>query len=339
MSEAIFKLGTFARSGEKPFVGLVMDGRVIDLATAHAAFGDSAKGPRDLLASTATVLDLLEDWDRNFAVLWALAGFIAADGIASDRFKSSVFGAAGVRVLPPILRPSKILNTAANYSGHLAEMRDSQYAFGGGVIDKAKHYSGDKTKAQPYLFLKAPSALAGAFDDIVSPAGGHHLDWEVEIALAIGKPGRRIRADAAHGHIAGYMTSNDLSCRTMLWRDDRPNFKSDWLSSKSHDTFAPMGPFLVPRAFVPDSGAVALELKVNGEIKQKGIAGEMIFSPEEQIEYASRNMTLQPGDIISTGTIAGVGQGTNTFLKVGDIVEAEAIGLGKQRNRVIADAP
>jgi len=127
-----------------------------------------------------------------------------------------------------------------------------------------------------------------------------------------------------------------VSCRDQLFRADRPNFRTDWLSSKSYDTFGPCGPFFVPRAFVPNHAALRIVLKVNDEIKQDGLAGDMIYSPEEQIEYASRRMSLLPGDIFATGTLAGVGQGTGVFLKAGDIVETEVHGLGRQRNRVVA---
>ena len=111
-------------------------------------------------------------------------------------------------------------------------------------------FTGEKSTTQPYLFLKAPSTLAGAYDDIAIPRGMSKIDWEAEIALAIGKPGKRIKAERALDHVAGFMTTNDVSCRDLQIRPDRPGLRSDWLGGKSHDNFAPMGPFLVPRAFV-----------------------------------------------------------------------------------------
>ena len=164
------------------------------------------------------------------------------------------------------------------------------------------------------------------------------IDWEAEIALAIGKRGKRIKAERALDHVAGFMTTNDVSARDLQIRADRPGLRSDWLNGKSHDNFAPMGPFLVPRAFVPDHKNLFIRLAVNGEVKQNGNTSQFIFTPEEQIEYASNILTIETGDIFSCGTCGGVGQGANTFLKAGDMMETEIEGLGKMRNRFVAEA-
>lgn len=334
MGTSFFALATYQLPGKSAFPALVMGEYAFEIAPLHGAYCDSAWGRTGALSATASVLHLLEDWDRNFAVLQAIADFVREEGPASDRLRDAVHQQPRLHPLPPVLRPSKILNCAANYSGHLAEMR--QYTQTGGNIDPSRIYRGDKASSQPYLFLKAPSSLVGAHDDIVMPSGASELDWEAELAVVIGPRARNVSADQALKHIAGFMTFNDVSCRDQLFRLDRPNFRTDWLSSKSYDTFGPCGPFLVPRAFVPNHAALRLLLRVNGEIKQDGLAGDMIYSPEEQIEYASRRMTLLPGDIFATGTLAGVGQGTGVFLKPGDTVETEVHGLGRQRNRVVA---
>ena len=133
------------------------------------------------------------------------------------------------------------------------------------------------------------------------------------------------------------MTTNDVSARDLQIRADRPGLRSDWLNGKSHDNFAPTGPFLVPRAFVGDHMNLFIRLTVNGEIKQNGNTSQFIFTPEEQIEYASDILSLQSGDFFSCGTCGGVGQGTNTFLNVGDVMETEIEGLGKMRNRFVAE--
>src|SRR5262249_32046525 len=200
-------------------------------------------------------------------------------------------------------------------------------------------FTGEKSTTRPYLFLKAPSCLAGAYDDIEIPLGMSKIDWEAEIALAIGKQGKRIKAERALEHVAGFMTTNDVSCRDLQIRTDRPALRSDWLGGKSHDNFAPIGPFLVPRAFVPVHMTLFIRLTVNGEVKQNGNTSQFIFTPEEQIEYASGILTLEPGDIFSCGTCGGVGQGTNTFLKIGDVMETEGESLGKMENRFVAETP
>ena len=312
-----FGLGTYA-DGDRPFVGLVIADQMTSLPLAAAQTGVSIPGD--------TMLDLLEDWPRAFDKVSKLAECVVREGLPGRRLDT-------VKVLPPVPRPSKILNAAANYSGHLAEM--AKYAASGGT-DPAAIYKGDKDNSQPYLFFKAPSALAGAYDPILLPFPQAEIDWEVELAVVIGPRARRVPAERALEHVAGFLTMNDVSCRSLLFRKDRPNFKTDWMSSKSWDSFAPAGPYFVPKAFVPDHTRLAIRLWVNGAIRQDGLAGDMIFSPEEQIEHASRMMTLEPGDLFCTGTVAGVGQGANSFLRAGDVVECEVDGLGRLRN-VVAD--
>jgi 2,4-didehydro-3-deoxy-L-rhamnonate hydrolase len=217
---------------------------------------------------------------------------------------------------------------AQNFQEHVDEMRRA-----GMSPKEGRQFTGEKSTTEPYLFLKAPSVLAGAFDDIALPRGMQRIDWEAEIALAIGRGGKRIKAERAAQHIAGFMTTNDVSARDLQIRQDRPGLRSDWLNGKSHDGFAPMGPFLVPRAFVPDHMNLYIRLSVNGEMKQNGNTSQFIFTPEEQIDYASNILSLQPGDIFVCGTCGGVGQGTHTFLKPGDVMETEVESLGKMRNR------
>jgi len=333
MADLTFMLGTFARRGEKPFVGLVLQDRIVDLRAVRETFG-VAPGEGVPPAAPNSLMDLLDDWERAFPALHEDAERLVREGLASDRLAGAVWELAQLDVRPPIPRPPKILNAAANYSGHLKEMR--RYTETGMTSGKEQIFAGEKARARPYLFLKTSSSLCGAFDEVMLPEGEQQTDWEAELALAIGIRGKRIRAERARDHVAGFMTFNDVSCRSTLWREDRPNFRTDWLTSKSHDTFGPLGPYFVPKAFVPDHAGLRIELKVNGKTMQDGLAGDMIFSPEEQIEYASSFMTLEPGDIFATGTLAGVGQGTGTFLKAGDIMEAEVHGLGRQRNRVVA---
>lgn len=300
---AEFKLGTFRRDGGTPFVGLVVGERAIEVAT--------------------TMSEVLDDWDRSFETLQKRA----------ERFEDArAVPLADLKFLPPVPRPSKILNAASNYRGHVAEMQ--AWNPGGGHVAQAKTGNSD---VEPYLFLKAPSSLAGAYDDIVIPGVEYNIDWEAELAAVIGRRCRHVDAARALDVVAGFMTFNDVSCRKRNVRPDRPNLRSDWLAGKSYDTFGPSGPFLVPRAFVPDHRQLRITLSVNGVEKQNGLAGEMIFSAEEQIAYASAFMTLEPGDIFATGTVAGVGQGRNEFLKPGDVVETEIATLGRQRNKVVQE--
>jgi len=324
MNGTPFKLGTFAKPGDKPFAAIVIGDDVFALGASHFAYDL----PHAHLSGSASSIDgLLGDWDANFAKLQEIVASLEKEG------RPGAVKLSALRPLPPVRRPGKMFYAAQNFQEHVDEMLRAGMTPAGGP-----KFTGEKTTSDPYLFLKAPSTLCGAQDDIAIPRELKKIDWEAEIALAIGKPGKRIPAERALDHVAGFMTTNDVSARDLQIRADRPGLRSDWLNGKSHDNFAPMGPFLVPRAFVPDAMNLFIRLTVNGEVKQNGNTSQFIFTPEEQIAYASNILSLEPGDIFSCGTCGGVGQGTNTFLKVGDVVETEIEGLGKMRNRMVAES-
>jgi 2-keto-4-pentenoate hydratase/2-oxohepta-3-ene-1,7-dioic acid hydratase in catechol pathway len=320
MNGTPFKLGTFAKQDGGAFAAVVLGDDAIALAAATAA---ARKGE---LGSTASIDGLLAKWDANFSVLQEIVAFLEKEG------RPGGVKLASLRALPPVGRPGKMFYAAQNFQEHVDEMIRA-----GMTPASGPKFTGEKSTSHPYLFLKAPSTLAGANDDIAIPRGMKKIDWEAEIALAISKPGKRILAERALDHVAGFMTTNDVSCRDMQIRPDRPGLRSDWLGGKSHDNFAPMGPFLVPRAFVPDHMNLFIRLTVNGETKQNGNTSQFIFTPEEQIEYASDILSLQSGDVFSCGTCGGVGQGTNTFLNAGDVMETEIESLGKMRNHFVAE--
>lgn len=323
-----FALMTIERAGEA-VPGLLMSGHAFDLrAAASATRVDLApENPRFGL------LDLLTEWDRRFEQLRELTDQIRESGLDVDRFPVLT---GDLRVLPPIQRPSKMIYAAQNYPDHVQEMRSARrFGFNDSQVDTEKDFKGERADTWPYSFLKAPSSLTGPYDDIPMPPEVTKMDWEVELAFAMGRRAKRVGADEAMSYVAGFMTTNDFSARNLLFRADRDRLRSDWFSGKSHDSFAPMGPVLVPAPFVPDPENLRLHLSVNGEVKQDGNTRHLIFSPAEQIEFASRMTTLEPGDIFATGTPGGVGQGTDNFLAAGDVVEAEVEGLGVLRNHVI----
>ena len=234
MNGTPFKLGTFVKAGVRPFVAIVLgDDDVISLMAAPNSGS---------LSNIDSIDGLLEDWDANFAALQKICEALEKEG------RPGAIKLAGLRPLPPVRRPGKMFYAAQNFQEHVDEMLRA-----GMTPASGPKFTGEKSTSQPYLFLKAPSCLAGAFDDIAIPHGLKKIDWEAEIALAIGKPGKRIKAERALDHVAGFMTTNDVSARDLQIRADRPGLRSDWLNGKSHDNFAPMGPFLVPRAFVVDA--------------------------------------------------------------------------------------
>ena len=329
MTGTPFKLAT-VENGRAPFVIMVVGDSAYGLDGLYRAWRQGRRG--GALVGVGSILLLLEDWDTNFEALCLMADFVAA-GSAPE---STLVDATSVRYLPPILRPGKMIYAAANYGDHIREMLNVSRLENS--EDRENMLDRDKARVRPYSFLKAPSALIGAHDDIIAPSDCSKIDWEVELAMAVGRHAKRMTTANAMDCIAGYMTTNDVSARDWNMRDDWPSLRSDWLGGKSHDTFAPMGPYFVPRAFVPDCMNLRLTLKVNGETKQDGNTSEMVFSPEEQIEFASAMISLEPGDVLSTGTPAGVGHGAGTYLQVGDVVETEVEGLGAMRNNVVAEA-
>ena len=186
---------------------------------------------------------------------------------------------------------------------------------------------------EPTLFLKATSALCGPHDDVVIPRDSKGIDWEVELGVVIGAPGVYIEERAALDHVAGYILGIDFSERDFQFNRAGQGFKG-----KSCDTFAPLGPWLATREEIPDPQALGLKLSVNGVVKQSGSTRDMIFSVAELVSYISGFMSVQPGDVILTGTPAGVGMGQKppVYSQPGDVVTASIDGLGEQRHLIVA---
>lgn len=238
---------------------------------------------------------------------WALQGKLTA--LSED-----------VQVLPPF-QPGTIFGTASNYHEHAAEMNTILAA---------------KADSSPYVFIKASSSIVGSNAAVILPPETKQLDWEVELGVVIGKQARRVSAANALDYIAGYTVVNDISARDLNRRSDYP-FKHDWFRGKSWDTFCPMGPIFVPKGNIADPHNVALKLFLNGKQMQDGNTSELIWNVFEQIEYLSSILTLKPGDLIMTGTPAGVGKGIGLFLKPGDVLEASVEGIGSIKNTVKAE--
>ncbi|MDX9754242.1 MAG: fumarylacetoacetate hydrolase family protein [bacterium] len=219
-----------------------------------------------------------------------------------------------VRLGSPIADPSKIICVGLNFLDHCKELNDP-------------------IPNEPVLFTKAVSALSGPFDPIENPRGASHLDWEVELAFIVGKEAKNIAEENALEYVAGYALMNDLSERFFQKHRD-----GQWVKGKSHDTFAPLGPYIATPEELPDVYNLSMVTKVNGEILQNGNTSSMIFKVPFLLSYISQFMTLKPGDIISTGTPPGVGAGKKPprYLQPGDQIEQTIPGLGTQRHTVIA---
>ena len=210
----------------------------------------------------------------------------------------------------PIAQVGKIVCVGLNYADHAAE-------------------TGASAPTEPVLFMKAVSAIVGPNDAVQMPPGASKVDWEVELGVVIGSRTTRVSEEAALAHVAGYVLANDVSERA--WQMERGG---TWDKGKSHDSFAPLGPWLVTADEVPDPHSIALWLEVNGQRMQNGNTRNFIFGVAQVVSYISQFMTLEAGDVILTGTPAGVGLGQKpvpVFLKPGDVMRLGAEGLGEQR--------
>lgn len=228
-------------------------------------------------------------------------------------------------LLAPISRPPKFLAAAQNYQAHIDEIG----------VDRV-----DKSRTVPKLFMKPASAIVGPDEGIPAPAYSSTLDWEIELAVIVGRRCRNVTPDEAMAHVAGYTIVNDVTARTVDWGVDgrsatEEDLFFDWLAGKWGDGFAPMGPWMVTTDDVGDVQNLRLSLSVNGVTHQDDTTASMIFGVGELISFASRFMTLEAGDLIATGTPAGIGAATGAYLREGDVLEGIVEGIGRLRSKVL----
>jgi 2-keto-4-pentenoate hydratase/2-oxohepta-3-ene-1,7-dioic acid hydratase in catechol pathway len=288
---------------------LVTEQGVYDLALVARLTGKDAQAWDKWISGG--VAGMLDRWLDVAPALAALAENVAAAGPKYEPLGT------GTQLCEPY-RPIRIFATASNYVEHAQEM---------GTVLAAK------SESQPYVFMKADSSVIGPDAAVILPERAQKVDWEVELAAVIGIGGRDIPVEKALDHVAAYSVINDITSRDLTRRSDFP-FKFDWFRGKSFDTFAPLGPWLVPAACIGDPQSLRLTLDVNGTRKQDDSTGSMIFSVAEQISYLSSILTLRPGDLIATGTPDGVGMGTGEFLNCGDIVTAAVEKVGAITNPI-----
>src|SRR6185436_1309313 len=269
-----FRLGTFERQG-KAFVGVVLrDTVVIDLAAAHAAVQ-----PASTLAAPADMKDLINRYDTGLRA--RIGDIVRSVNAAANARPAYVYDLSALKTLPPIMYPTTMLNVAVNYTEHGAEMaaRDGSRAAEtpqGSALPGTKTAPGiwerkqNDTRWNPYMFLKSPTAVIAHSESIQLPVGRTDIDWECELGVVIGRSASRVSAANAKDYIFGYTLENDVSDRG--GRGDTRFSGSDWLIGKSHDTFAPLGPFIVPSEFVPNPQALGIKVILNGKVFQEGMS-------------------------------------------------------------------
>ena len=301
------KLAHYRRNGETR-VGLVNSGLVFDVLDAAKTLGLA------LHNEPITIDRLLSD------------GGVESLQPAEEKITRACVGVPveTVKLLSPILNPEKILLLAVNYISHSKEQNV-------------------KPPTEPYLFTKFRNALIGPGDSILIPKMSKKVDWEVELAVIIGRAGKYIARKDAMNHVAGYAISNDVSFRDFQFGTQLPDGKTtlglNWVKGKGLDSSFPLGPWLVTKDEIPDPHKLEISLSVNGKRKQRSNTSDMVFKIDSLIEYVSAGITIKPGDIISTGTPQGVAAFTGEpFLKDGDIVEGAIDRIGILRNPVKAES-
>jgi 2-keto-4-pentenoate hydratase/2-oxohepta-3-ene-1,7-dioic acid hydratase in catechol pathway len=293
------RLVTYSIDGMSWRPGIRVDGVVADTASAAAKVG----------LTGAEVMSLRTNRD----VLSLDAVVLNEIGAAAGESGVETHDHAVVRLGPPVPDPQKIVCLGLNYFDHAEE-------------------AGLTAPATPIFFAKFANSLAGPYDDVIPPRTTERVDYEAELAVVIGRPARRVEEADALDYVAGAMVLNDVSARDLQLANNL------WMGGKAIDTFAPCGPSLVLMDEVSDLQDLRVSTRVNGELRQDGTTASMIFGVAATISFLSEIMTLQPGDVIATGTPAGVGafKEPPVFLKTGDMVETEVEGLGILRNRLAA---
>lgn len=272
-------------------------------------FGPAGQEKPGLMADDGTVRDLSAHVDDIIPATLGSAALLTA----AREWRSLPVAPAG-RLGPPLGQVGKFIGIGLNYADHAAE-------------------SGQPIPKEPIVFFKATTSICGPNDDVVLPPGADALDWEVELGFVIGKEAYRVGLEEAAAAIYGYLVVNDISERK--WQLEMGG--SQWSKGKSHDTFGPLGPWLVTADEVPDPGNLELWLTVNGETMQRGSTRSMIFSPAQLVADLSTYMRLLPGDVVTTGTPPGVGLGMKPprYLRRADVMELGIEGLGSQRQKVV----
>lgn len=342
---APFKLGTFERDG-RTFVGIVLrESVVIDFPAAHAAI----RTPVSTFAAPIDMKDLINRYDTGLRA--RIVEIVRSVEAAAGTRPPYVHDVRAVKILPPIMYPATMLNVAVNYREHdleMATLREQVPGMGaatsGSALPNTRSAPGiweraaDDTRWNPYVFMKSPAAIIAEGEAIRLPPGRTNVDWECEMSVVVGKQASRVPVSQAANFIFGYTLQNDVSDRG--GRGDT-RYGSDWVVSKNHDTFAPIGPFITPREFVPDPQNLAVTFSLNGQVLQQANTSFMIHNVFEQIAYATSIMTLRTGDLVTTGTPAGVGSARTppVYFKPGDRSVCTYESVGTLTNTVVGPTP
>jgi 2-keto-4-pentenoate hydratase/2-oxohepta-3-ene-1,7-dioic acid hydratase in catechol pathway len=333
-----FKLGTFVIDGVETIGIVLRDELIVELNAANDELQRSPEYPAVTMPEDMVGLIGQYEYGLKYRLYEIVTDLVENSSLTGRDRPSFIHDVDDVRTLAPLM-PGKMLNAAVNFYSHVEESGSTL------AEQQAAAEARRATRGIPYLFIKpTQGAVIGQGDAVVLPYGRDRIDWEVELAIVMGRTAKYVSADDAEDYIFGYMVSLDISDRGGRPPDSRPG--SDWLVGKGHDTFAPIGPWIVPKEFYGDPmERLEQVLELDGEVMQRAGPGDMIHSIYELIEYGSSIITLYPGDVVNNGTSGGTGAGTayrgeQRFLQPGETIEASIDGIGTLILPVVGeDAP
>ena len=331
-----FNLATVDIAGREAVALVLREQYVVELAGANRNLEMTGNYPAVSVPDNMVALVGQYEYGLKHRIYEIVNHVVSRGQITGTRRPTYVHNASDVRFLAPLRYPGKMMNAAVNFFSHACEACSAEER----AAARSKRMS---NRGVPYLFYKSTrGAIIGNDDDVVLPYGRDRTDWEVELGVVIGRTARYVTADQAKNYVFGYTIHNDVSDR-----GGRPpggfGQGSDWLVGKGHDTFAPLGPWIVPAEFYGDpTKKLHMRLFIDGKLVQEAKIEDMIHNVWELIEYGSSIVTLHPGDVINAGTTSGTSSGAmfagtrSGFLKVGEVMEAKIEGIGTLRNKVVA---
>lgn len=317
---APFALVRLSRRGEPPVVGLRRDGRVREVTATE-------------LGRPADIRSIMENWDDSLEVLRTLAA--ASDGWIDE---SEVTLAAPVE-------PRQVIQAGANYRTHVIDLvlaqrkPDDTRSPEQARAETAAMMDERAAHGIPYFFIGLPTVIAAESDELVLPSFSQKHDWELELAVVIGRRAHKVSVEDALDYVAGYTIVNDVSTRDYIFRRDMPEIGTDWFRGKNSPGFLPTGPNFVPAEFVGDPRNLGIRLSLNGQVMQDSNTSDMIFDVARLISAASETLPLLPGDLLLTGSPEGNGIHHGRLLRHGDVMVGEVEGLGSQTIRCVAEEP
>lgn len=335
---AEYGLGTFSIAGSRPFAGLIIQDRVV----AVDALAALARHLGQELRDTGSVRQILESWHCNEPALAAVADCLREQQWQHPLLKVTPVDVSWLQVHAPV-DPRQFFCSGANYRQHVIDLVLDQHreeyensltpelrlAYALELMDR-------RAKGDPYVFSKPWSSITGPFDSVAVADESQEPDWELELAVIIGREAWQLSEANAMDAVAGYTLVNDITNRALVHRGDLRAIGSDWVMGKGQPGYSPMGPYLIPARLVPDPHNLRMTLRLNGRVMQDETSADMIFRIPRLLAYLTQRVRLYPGDILITGSPAGNGSHYNRFLRPGDIMESEIEGLGRQRNRCVA---